>query len=80
MARKPTETDAAPDPAPVPETPPPETPPPAVEQVHVRVLDRLIHDGVTYSPDSIVTLTPAQHAELAKAGVVSADPAEAPPY
>jgi hypothetical protein len=60
------------------DAPPP--PPPSEDLVHARVLDRLVHDGVTYPEGGIVTLTAAQHVELVKAGVVSNEPAGALPY
>lgn len=73
----------APDPAQVTHFNPggnPPPPPPADDLVPARVLSPLIHDGVSYPEGGIVALTAAQQAELSKAGAVSDEPAEAPPY
>lgn len=48
--------------------------------VRAHVLGPLIHDGVTYAEGSVVSLTPDQHRDLVRAGVVSDQPVEALPY
>lgn len=48
--------------------------------VRAHVLGPLIHDDVTYAKGSIVALTPDQHRDLVRAGVVSDELAEALPY